>query len=635
MSLRAAVRRRAALAAFLIALLPPVLHPVSPRAAGPSGGYWGVASDGGVFAFGDAAFLGSTGDRRLNQPVVAMAATPTGGGYWLVASDGGIFTFGDARFYGSGGGKNLDRPIQGMAATPSGRGYWFVANDGAVSAFGDAGFYGSGTDRPRRGARKVVSLAPTPTGRGYWLAVANGDFLPFGDAADLGGATNLNLPMVGLAVRTGSPAASHPPAPAPAPAPADPGAPAPAPGPAPAPSDPGVVPDEFITAANATWGTSPADGMAGKVERMVEVGDALYLGGEFTGMVPPKTPEGTEDGLVPRNYLAAISASTGEPLAFNPAPDGPVRALALSGDGRRLFVGGTFETMAGAPRKNLAAIDLASGALDPGFSPPVLNSSVRALLVAGDRLYVGGNFSEATTAAGPVARPQLAALDVNTGALLDWLPPANGGGEFFDHTGRERTSGDGTVLDLALSSDGKSLYAAGTFLDFGGQSGLLSLDASTGQPTEWQPDLDRPVFAVEVWRGDGHTLFAATGGAGGMLIAFDPGAKKAERWTAKTDGDNVDVVATATKVFLMGHYDYVINAKSSCYQRCSHGDPRRHLSAFDATTGKLDPDWHPTANTNTGPYSALIGAHHLWVGGEFTTVNLEPQPGIVQFPALP
>jgi hypothetical protein len=32
-----------------------------------------VASDGGVFAFGDARFLGSTGSVRLNQPIVGMA----------------------------------------------------------------------------------------------------------------------------------------------------------------------------------------------------------------------------------------------------------------------------------------------------------------------------------------------------------------------------------------------------------------------------------------------------------------------------------------------------------------------------------------------------------------------------------
>ena len=38
---------------------------------------------------------------HLNKPIVGMAATPDGDGYWLVASDGGIFSFGDAAFYGS------------------------------------------------------------------------------------------------------------------------------------------------------------------------------------------------------------------------------------------------------------------------------------------------------------------------------------------------------------------------------------------------------------------------------------------------------------------------------------------------------------------------------------------------------
>jgi Ca2+-binding RTX toxin-like protein len=49
-----------------------------------------------VFAFGDAGFLGSTGDVALNHPVVGIAATPSGRGYWLVASDGGVFSHGNA-----------------------------------------------------------------------------------------------------------------------------------------------------------------------------------------------------------------------------------------------------------------------------------------------------------------------------------------------------------------------------------------------------------------------------------------------------------------------------------------------------------------------------------------------------------
>ena len=52
------------------------------------------------------------------SPSSAMAPTPDGGGYWLVASDGGIFAYGDARFYGSTGAMPLNKPIVGMAPTP-------------------------------------------------------------------------------------------------------------------------------------------------------------------------------------------------------------------------------------------------------------------------------------------------------------------------------------------------------------------------------------------------------------------------------------------------------------------------------------------------------------------------------------
>jgi len=83
------------------------------------------------------------GGTPLNERVVSMAPTPDNRGYWLVASDGGIFAFGDAQFYGSMGGKPLNKPIVGIAATPDGGGYWLVASDGGIFAFGDAQFYGS------------------------------------------------------------------------------------------------------------------------------------------------------------------------------------------------------------------------------------------------------------------------------------------------------------------------------------------------------------------------------------------------------------------------------------------------------------------------------------------------------------
>jgi hypothetical protein len=145
-------------------------------------GYWFVASDGGIFAFGKAGFFGSTGNLRLRQPIVGMAASPSGNGYWLVASDGGIFAFGDSKFYGSTGNITLNQPIVGMAPTPSGNGYWFVARDGGIFAYGDARFFGAPTNR----GQPIVAIAATPSGNGYWCAGRDGSIYGFGDARELG-----------------------------------------------------------------------------------------------------------------------------------------------------------------------------------------------------------------------------------------------------------------------------------------------------------------------------------------------------------------------------------------------------------------------------------------------------------------
>jgi hypothetical protein len=161
----------------------------------PSGdGYWLVASDGGVFTFGDAGFYGSTGAMHLNKPIVGMVATPDGKGYWLVASDGGIFAFGDAGFYGSTGAMHLNKPMVGMAVAPGGKGYWLVASDGGIFAFGDARYEGSpstsGVSTP------VVGIASTSNG--YWVVTSGGSVYSYGNAPSLASVAATNSPVVGI-----------------------------------------------------------------------------------------------------------------------------------------------------------------------------------------------------------------------------------------------------------------------------------------------------------------------------------------------------------------------------------------------------------------------------------------------------
>ena len=88
-------------------------------AAPVSGGYYLVATDGGIFTYPTTAgppFYGSTGSIKLNKPIVGMTAVSNG--YYLSASDGGVFTYPTTNgptFYGSTGSIVLNKPIVGIS----------------------------------------------------------------------------------------------------------------------------------------------------------------------------------------------------------------------------------------------------------------------------------------------------------------------------------------------------------------------------------------------------------------------------------------------------------------------------------------------------------------------------------------
>jgi DNA-binding beta-propeller fold protein YncE len=162
---------------------------------GDHNGYWLDASDGGVFSYGDTQFYGSipgTGlnpagsglPHSLNAPIVGMVPSSDGGGYFMVASDGGVFAFGDARFEGSCPGMGgCSGAAVAVVPDASGNGYWLVTQTGNVYAFGDAPSYGA----PGSQGSPVTSAVRTADGRGYWVLLADGAVYAYGDAVSRGG----------------------------------------------------------------------------------------------------------------------------------------------------------------------------------------------------------------------------------------------------------------------------------------------------------------------------------------------------------------------------------------------------------------------------------------------------------------
>ena len=158
------------------------------------GGYWLDASDGGIFAFGDAGFYGSIpglglhpagsgSPNSLNAPIVGMVPSADGRGYFMVASDGGVFAFGDARFAGSCPGiGGCTGAAVAVMPDASGNGYWLVTQSGHVYTFGDAPYYGA----PGPQGSPVTSAVRTPDGHGYWILFAGGGIADYGDAGNFG-----------------------------------------------------------------------------------------------------------------------------------------------------------------------------------------------------------------------------------------------------------------------------------------------------------------------------------------------------------------------------------------------------------------------------------------------------------------
>ncbi|HEX5016949.1 MAG TPA: hypothetical protein VFX15_05130, partial [Actinomycetes bacterium] len=185
----------------------------------------------------------------------------------------------------------------------------------------------------------------------------------------------------------------------------------------------------------------------------------------------------------------ASLSSTGDVLAWDPGTDATIRAASVStfqGISRTL-IGGNFEYVNGAPRKNIAALDVATGDVVRNFVADT-DAIVKALAMSanGTQLFVGGGFQNVNGS----FRSRLASLNPATGALNNWSANAAG-----------------PVNALAVNGD--SLYVGGNFSTIAGEQigRLARVSSATSEvDTTFNPAPGGNVRALEV-TSDGSKIF--------------------------------------------------------------------------------------------------------------------------------
>ena len=127
----------------------------------------------------------------------------------------------------------------------------------------------------------------------------------------------------------------------------------------------------------------------GRTYAIAEVGTKVFVGGTFTTAQNPGT-----SATISTPFLFKYDRLTGlVDTAFAPQLDAQVNAIVPSADGSALYVGGAFKKARTTNVRNVIKIDTATGALITAFKNPSPNGTVLDLALVGNRLFVAGSFT--------------------------------------------------------------------------------------------------------------------------------------------------------------------------------------------------------------------------------------------------
>ncbi len=351
----------------------------------------------------------------------------------------------------------------------------------------------------------------------------------------------------------------------------------------------------FDTTSEVSWRL----GGYGRANSVVSNAQRVFVGGDFTSIDDPA------GGTVPQARLAAFDAVTGEPdRGFAPTLNGTVRALALSPDGSRLFVGGEFTAVNGSTARGLVELDPRTGATVPGVGQGT-QGRVYDMVVVGDVLYAVGYLSRL----GTVSVQGAGRIRLATGlADPSWTPSLV----------------DGSAQAVAVHPSSGYVVVGGFFNAVNGdwsRSKLAMLSGADGSTVSaFAPGRVEEVFDLAA---TDDKLYIAHGGPGGRADVRDPRTGVLLR-THQTDGDVQAVEVSGDRVYF-GHHGEVVNGVSSAW-----------LFAVDRATDDVVSSFDPRlwCRAGVGVWAVHDSGRHLWVGGAITGAAPVDGRGVVRYPVV-
>lgn len=411
------------------------------------------------------------------------------------------------------------------------------------------------------------------------------------------------------------------------------------------------------TPATVSADPLPTVQINGIVWKQAVSGNTVYAVGRFTQARPAGVAVGGA-GSVTRNGILAYDIRTGVlSTGFVHSITGgkaDVRAVAVSPDGTRLYVGGSFTTVDGQARSNFAVFNLTTNQLISGSAGT--NGTVKGLAASNTQVYVGGAFS----AAGGQTRKMVAAYNNNGAINTSWKADVTGA--------------SGSHVDaLAVASAQGNLIIGGSFNAINGSTyysiGAVKL-ASGANVTPWASKSASFPIRMQAPVGTSATSSGITSlsydGTQVYLTAFTyisgarPGTFEGRAAINPATGALIwlnDCVGDSYDAYPIGKVLYSVNHSHSCkviggftqqaawralaettYKTQtnvgSNGGNYPSLAGQPASTLL---NWFPTLNTanvsgsSQAAWSVVGTTSYVALGGEFTRANNVAQQGLVRY----